>query len=322
MALALPSPVGGQESGVDISYGRWWADGVPVETYGASYSTPWFGAFSYGLGFFHHDERQALLDRTLTGGVVSLALWRDGAGLYLVGGMGLGIRHADGNVDAAWSAGAGYALRPLSFLSLAVEARYRVEDRHLRGFWRLAELDRSGFSVEARLAIGGPRRTGAPQPRRPGSDPFRPPARSEIERAASAAGVSRESARLAADVVATALDAMGTPYRWGGSDASGYDCSGLIQYAYAEHGILLPRVSRDQARMGTLVEHAVEALQPGDILAFSVNGGGVSHVGLYVGDGSFIHSSSSGVRLSTLDGTDGDSRYWRQRWVEVRRILN
>jgi cell wall-associated NlpC family hydrolase len=115
---------------------------------------------------------------------------------------------------------------------------------------------------------------------------------------------------------------MGTPYRWGGSDAAGYDCWGLIQFAYAEHGILLPRVSRDQARIGVLVERDIEALLPGDILGFAASGSGITHVGLYVGEGLFIHSASTGVKLSSLNGTDPDSRWWRQRWAVARRILN
>jgi cell wall-associated NlpC family hydrolase len=115
---------------------------------------------------------------------------------------------------------------------------------------------------------------------------------------------------------------MGTPYRWGGTGEDGYDCSGLIQYAYGEHGILLPRTSRDQSRLGVLVGKDISELRPGDILGFSTTGAGVTHVGLYVGDGSFIHSASSGVKVSSLDGSDGDSRYWRQRWISARRILN
>jgi cell wall-associated NlpC family hydrolase len=115
---------------------------------------------------------------------------------------------------------------------------------------------------------------------------------------------------------------MGTPYRWGGNDENGYDCSGLIQWAYGQHGIVLPRTSRDQARTGEAQDRTVASLLPGDILTFSAGGDGVSHVGLYVGGGDFIHSSSAGVRLSSLVADDPDSRWWQQRWVGVRRILN
>ncbi len=123
-------------------------------------------------------------------------------------------------------------------------------------------------------------------------------------------------------MVETAMDVMGTPYRWGGEGEGGFDCSGLIQYAYGEHGLILPRTSRDQARMGSQVERSVGSLQPGDILGFSDGGGGVTHVGLYVGDGMFIHSSSMGVKLSNLATGEGDGRWWQQRWVVARRLFN
>jgi cell wall-associated NlpC family hydrolase len=125
----------------------------------------------------------------------------------------------------------------------------------------------------------------------------------------------------AAGVVQTALDAIGTPYRWGGRADNGFDCSGLIQYAYGEQGILLPRRSRDQVRTGTLVETEAGSLRPGDILGFAENGRRVSHVGLYIGDGAFIHSSSSGVRLSSLTSDDPYSQWWQARWVTARRVL-
>jgi cell wall-associated NlpC family hydrolase len=117
--------------------------------------------------------------------------------------------------------------------------------------------------------------------------------------------------------VETAVDAIGTPYVWGGTNANGFDCSGLIQFAYAQHGVSLPRVSRDQIRAGRNVVPRIEALLPGDILGFTRSTDRtVSHVGLYVGDGRFIHSSSSGVRLSNL--TDP---YWREHVVAARRVV-
>src|SRR5204862_315152 len=91
--------------------------------------------------------------------------------------------------------------------------------------------------------------------------------------------------RVAAACVAAPLDALGSSYLWGGTAANGFDCSGLVQWAYAQHGIRLPRMSRDQARSGSEVTPDVAALQPGDILLFSAQpGGGVTHVGMYVGD--------------------------------------
>ena len=103
--------------------------------------------------------------------------------------------------------------------------------------------------------------------------------------------------------------------------ANGFDCSGLIQYAYAQHGIRLPRISRDQAKAGSEVPPVVEALKPGDILLFSVRpGGGVTHVGMYVGEQKFIHSSNTGVKLSRLEVHDPEGTWWLARWVGARRV--
>jgi cell wall-associated NlpC family hydrolase len=236
----------------------------------------------------------------------------------------VGIKHSDGNADANWSAGIGYGVRLFSVLRLAVEGRYRVEDQDIAGFWQLRPDDRRGFELQAglRIATGRSPRASRPAAYREEDPPAAAPNSDEIREAAGRSGLSEESAAIASNVVETALAAMGTPYRWGGSGENGFDCSGLIQYAYGEHGVILPRVSRDQARTGISVNKAIGALAPGDILTFSVEGNGVSHVALYVGDGMFIHSSSQGVRLSSLMADDGDSRWWRARWVGVRRILN
>jgi cell wall-associated NlpC family hydrolase len=122
-------------------------------------------------------------------------------------------------------------------------------------------------------------------------------------------------------VVQTATQVMGTPYRWGGTGEDGFDCSGLIQYAYGEHGISLPRRSVDQAQSGQPVERVIEELRAGDILTFSTREGPVTHVGLYVGDGQFIHSASRGVQLSRLSADDPYGSWWWERWVGARRIV-
>ena len=99
---------------------------------------------------------------------------------------------------------------------------------------------------------------------------------------------------------------MGRPYEYGGTgeDGGGFDCSGLIQYAYGRHGVTLPRRSVDQAREGTAIGKSYEALRPGDVLTFSNRGGPVTHVGLYIGEGKFIHSATRGVQVSVLSGDD------------------
>ncbi len=322
-ALALPAatPLAAQGGRLDVAYGWWWHDATST-MFTASYQHPLVGPFGYGLGIFHLNDSQSQADRTMTGGEVSLML--GGArGVYGVGSVALGIRHVDSNFDALWSLGAGYRLRLFSVLSLGADVRYRVQDQSVGGFWRLDPTDRKGFSLQAFIALDTPRGGSPSGGGRTEPPTFDPPSLSTLEEASYDNGVSSESAELAVAVVQTALDAMGSPYQWGGTDENGYDCSGLIHYAYGEHGILLPRVSRDQTRTGRLLAKDVSALRPGDILGFSTNGGGVSHVGLYVGDGTFIHSASSGgVKLSSLTATDAESRWWRDRWIVGRRVLN
>jgi hypothetical protein len=327
-----------QGSGINVSYGRWWRDGdAAAGTLTIAYYRHFFGPVDYGLGVTHLDDGQSPQDRTQTGGELSLAVGRDGSGPYAVSSAGLAMRHSDGNLDAQWSAGAGYAVRPVPFLSVGLEARYRVEDRDVRGFWRLDPDDRRGMMLQGRVALsfGSPARVPRRRSPRPlatvgrseggangNGGEFEPPSEAEIGRMARSGGSSRDAAELAAQVVGTAIDLMGTPYRWGGTDENGFDCSGLIKYAYEEHQIIIPRVSRDQIRTGAFVEPRVDQLRPGDILGFSVERARVSHVGLYIGEGKFIHSASGGVRISSLTATDANSRWWQQRFVAARRIVN
>jgi cell wall-associated NlpC family hydrolase len=128
---------------------------------------------------------------------------------------------------------------------------------------------------------------------------------------------------LTDSIIATATEAMGRPYAFGGTgaDGEGFDCSGLIQYAYGKHGITLPRRSTDQAREGRKIDRELKRLAAADILTFSNRGGQVTHVGLYMGAGRFIHSASSGVQVSTLSAEDPYGRWWYKRWVGVRRIV-
>lgn len=133
----------------------------------------------------------------------------------------------------------------------------------------------------------------------------------------ASAAEAPSAVRVADEVVRIALDAVGTPYVWGGEGDDGFDCSGLIQFAYGELGIRLPRVSSDQLQAGSPVPADFPLLEPGDVLGFADDpAGAADHVGLYLGDGRFLHSSSTGVRVSTLLDI-----YWRQRLVAARRIV-
>ena len=88
------------------------------------------------------------------------------------------------------------------------------------------------------------------------------------------------------------------PYRWGGASPSGFDCSGLVMYAYAQVGVSLPHSSYAMYGVGTAVPR--NALQPGDIIFFD----GLGHVGLYIGGNQFIHAPHTGdvVKISSISG--------------------
>jgi hypothetical protein len=317
-------PLDAQKAGFDVGYGFWRAGQVTRSVFTASYYRPLVGPIGYSVGFTHLDDRRSPDDRTLSGAELGLSIARDGSGPYVVGSAGLGVLHRGGGLDAVWTVGAGYAIRPFAGVSLGIEARYRLEDTGVGGFWRLFPADRRGLAVHGRLAIGIGRGRGdrLPPSDGPPAPPSDPPSPESIHDLAREGGASDEAARVTTSVVETALSVMGTPYAWGGTDENGFDCSGLIQHAYAEHGVILPRISRDQMRMGSVVDRRQEALRPGDLLGFSVEGNSsITHIGLYVGEGQFIHSGSSGVRLSSLTAGDGDSRWWQQRWVSARRIV-
>jgi cell wall-associated NlpC family hydrolase len=102
--------------------------------------------------------------------------------------------------------------------------------------------------------------------------------------------------------VAVAAQYLGTPYHFGGaSPASGFDCSGLAQYAYGQSGVGLPRVAADQFKVGQPVDRA--SLQPGDLVFFQDSTGYIHHVGMYLGDDKFIQAPHTGdvVKISSLD---------------------
>jgi len=118
--------------------------------------------------------------------------------------------------------------------------------------------------------------------------------------------------------VPTAEQYIGVPYVYGGtSPRSGFDCSGFVQYVYGQNGVDLPRTSRQMAGSGVAV--STRALAVGDLLLFQ-QGGRISHVAIYAGNGRFIHSSSSGhgVRYDNFDTNRG--RWFADHLVAARRV--
>jgi cell wall-associated NlpC family hydrolase len=116
-------------------------------------------------------------------------------------------------------------------------------------------------------------------------------------------------------IARTAETLLGLPYREGGTLPDGFDCSGLVNYVFARHGIAVPRDVRRQAAAGVPVGHGEIAL--GDLVFFATTGSGPAHVGIAIGEGRFIHAPKSGdvVRVESLS-----SAYWTSHFVAARRI--
>jgi cell wall-associated NlpC family hydrolase len=113
---------------------------------------------------------------------------------------------------------------------------------------------------------------------------------------ATAPRVPRNDAAQGRAIAAVAVGLLGTPYRFGGSDDRGFDCSGLAVYAYENVGIAIPRTAAEQERSARPV--ALPDLLPGDLLFFRIGAHHVDHVGIYVGGGRFIHAPRSGALVS------------------------
>jgi len=118
----------------------------------------------------------------------------------------------------------------------------------------------------------------------------------------------------------SAYTQIGVRYSSGGdSPGKGFDCSGLVQWAYKQQGIPVPRITAEQARSGRLVAPK-EGFQVADILVFK-NGQGPRglHTGLYAGDGQFIHSPRKGQRVRT---ESLELAYWKNSLIGARRLIN
>jgi len=318
--LVLPVTLGAQVGGrgLELHLGRWY-NGNRADVYEFRTTSPLGGTFTRGFG------ASVLVNDSLgrrrafygLGYEIQAGRGRTTLGPYALAGLALGLSTDGGTQELAaqWSVGGGVEWRPLAWLALGTEVRYRLEDRGPRGFWNPRNDARSGVSAVLGVSFGGGGGGGGRAGGRGRGEYGAPP---ELPPPAPPTTISGN----AADVVQTAIESLGTPYIWGGTADNGFDCSGLIQYAYGQHGIRLPRMSRDQARAGAEVTPLIDALRPGDILLFSARpGAGVTHVGMYVGELKFIHSSNRGVKLSRLDPQDPEGAYWLDRWVGARRII-
>jgi cell wall-associated NlpC family hydrolase len=119
------------------------------------------------------------------------------------------------------------------------------------------------------------------------------------------------------DLADLAEEYVGSAYRWGGASPAGFDCTGFVMWVYSQFGIALPHNEAGQLASGERV--AAEDLQPGDVLVFAnTYRRGLSHVGIYVGNGQFVHAADErhGVVVSDLWDT-----YWAPRFVGASRAL-
>jgi len=143
--------------------------------------------------------------------------------------------------------------------------------------------------------------------------------RGELPNAAADVGTPATPRNRLTEMAMTAMDFVGVPYRRGGNDAeSGFDCSGFTRHLFQINlGLSLPRRSHEQAAAQGLADVPRTDLQPGDLVFFNTLRRAFSHVGIYVGDGRFIHSPKPGaaVRLESMT-----SSYWQRRFDGARRV--
>jgi peptidoglycan endopeptidase LytE len=117
-----------------------------------------------------------------------------------------------------------------------------------------------------------------------------------------------------AKVIEAAKQLEGVPYHWGGTSASGFDCSGFVNYVFDEQGIALPRTSEEMfAESGSPV--SASQLKPGDLVFFTI--GSIHHVGIYLGNDAFISATSSrGIHVDSLA-----TKYWGSKYIGAKRVI-
>lgn len=119
-------------------------------------------------------------------------------------------------------------------------------------------------------------------------------------------------------VVAIAASKIGSPYVWGAEGPNSFDCSGLVYYVFGRLGVTVPRTASDQYYSSVGIKVSKGNLKPGDTVYFNTYGG-VSHVGIYIGNGRFIHSPSTGYTVTIANLSEG---YYAERYVGAKRFID
>jgi len=337
--LALPAGLLAQVAGGVELYGALDNSDPVTRTLGGvslSMGTPYVGIRgSGGLGISSLSPQASGLNQGSSDVVwatnADLVLGPVNAGLgegfmpYSFAGLGLeSSAQPTGFTDAirTWSYGGGLQLSLGRLLSVNGEARWRhlaapatvADSQFVRGIEYRVGIGfhfggRSRPEVYSRRTSSAP--PSAPRPSR--TPPSKTPRTTWPVSTTSASGAARR-------VVPTAEQYIGVPYRYGGtSPRTGFDCSGFVQYVYGIQGVDLPRTSRQMAGSGIGVEPSTRSLVVGDLMLFA-QGGRISHVAIYAGNGRFIHSSSSGsgVRYDDLGTRRG--RWFADHLVAARRV--
>jgi peptidoglycan DL-endopeptidase CwlO len=128
-----------------------------------------------------------------------------------------------------------------------------------------------------------------------------------------AGGVLARTSQLAQRLTRSALRFLGVPYVFGGTTASGFDCSGFVQHVFGMLGMSIPRTADEQYDAGHRI---VGRMKPGDLVFFQTYTPGPSHVGIYLGHGKFVHASSHGVMISHLSDS-----YWAAHYIGAKRLV-
>jgi cell wall-associated NlpC family hydrolase len=174
----------------------------------------------------------------------------------------------------------------------------------------------AGMALLAAIASAAACASSGARPQPFPSPPDAPDAPSTPGARSSPSLPERSGHRDGYEIASAALQLQGIPYRPGGSDLKGFDCSGLVQYVLALRGVAVPRVVRDQFQVGRRVR--LDDLEPGDLVFFTTEGRAVSHVGIVIGGDRFVHAPNARgtVRIDSLT-----SGYWGERVAGARRVI-